>query len=72
MKNKFVKQIPGKSHDEQIRIGEGLTFGKTHTGKAHDKVVDAKHDPKPQKRAQSFTERSQNGGAETTGGGIKK
>jgi hypothetical protein len=72
MKNtKYIK--PGvKSSEAEISIGEGLPLGRTHTGKNHERVVDAKHDHRTQKRAQDFNERSENNDAEVEGGGIKE
>jgi len=55
-------------HMPDIKKAEGLPRGKKHTGGGFDKVMEAKHNPEPRRKAHMFNERSQNGKADPTGG----
>jgi hypothetical protein len=63
-----TKKVGGKSHEASVAIAEGLPLGGVHPSHIKMKVVDARHNSKPQKKAHAFNERSQAGGADTMGG----
>lgn len=58
-----------KSHEKDISHAEGLPFGKKKSGAGHDKVMDAKHNPAPQKKAMADHMRHINGKADPEGRG---
>lgn len=55
-------------HMPDIEIAKGLARGKKHTGGGFDKVMEAKHNPEPRRRAHAFNVRSESGKADKTGG----
>ncbi len=63
-----AKESTGKSHGEDVALGEGLEYGSVH--KAHSKmsVKDAKHDgPATQKASRGHQMRVENGMADPDG-----
>lgn len=59
--------MQGKSHDEVIKLGEGLEMGAVHKAHTKMKVMNAKMDKGAQKMAQAAHERRENGGAHPDG-----
>jgi hypothetical protein len=59
--------VPGKSHEADVTLGEGLAMGKKKHG-AHDKVRSVKHDMDAQPRALADHMRIVDGGADPMGG----
>ena len=58
-----------KSHEADVKRGEGLAMGKTIGGKSHERVLDSgKFDKATQKRGMQLNERSEAGNADPCGG----
>ena len=67
---KFTKQQPGKSHEDAIALGEGLSIGSVHSAHTKGQVHQAKHNPAPFKASHAQRNRALAGNADPEGCGV--
>ena len=64
-----TKQLPGKSHDATIALGEGLAHGSVHAPHTKMKVADAKDNRAPHAASHAQRDRAIAGNANPEGDG---
>jgi hypothetical protein len=67
-----TKQMPGKSHDTTIKLGEGLEVGSKHPAHTKHKVMDAKDNRAPHVASHAQRNRVLSGNGNTQGEGEVK